>query len=193
MLNICKKCDEITEITQSALQQPDSFELIFMPDKTTVHLGLDENCNKSFCEEHDIFILNLPRHGGAIVSCVGDIAYFSVGQGVYEANKGIDFLLNFSQYLQSKGLNAQFKENDVLIDGYKVASYGNGPIELNNTRYYTTGIQVSMNVDINLIQAICTKPMDKIPKSLSDFGVTQEEVFNLMKDFFERRKQTYLE
>lgn len=185
MLPIYTKNEEITDIVNNLLQN-DFGQLIFMPSDRMVHLGLNGDCDQEYCKENNIFILYIGRHGGSIVCSKGDVDYFSVGTGVQEANKGMNFLGHLKDYLISKGLDAKFDSdgNDILVDGYKVASYGNGLLEARGKDVFTTGIHVSINIDIDSIKKICQKTMDKIPKALSDFGITTEEIKQLMVEYF---------
>ena len=55
---------------------------------------------------------------------------------------------------------------------------------------YTGGI-ISMNVNLDHIKAICRKPMKKVPKGLSDYGITSEEVEEMFLDFCEADEANY--
>lgn len=72
-------------------------------------------------------------------------------------------------------------KNDILVDGKKVIGYG-------SRRYgdiLYTAIHVSINADLVLIQKICTKPMQKIPGSLIEYGVCSNDIVNILRDIFE--------
>lgn len=113
------------------------------------------------------------HNGGILVLNKGD---FEIG---YFGEYGNSFLNDFIQamlvFLSSKNLNAEYIDNDLLVNGYKV-------LGCSNRCWYNimyTGIHIAMNVKIEDIQAICTKPMKKIPKGLYDFGITTEEIEEL--------------
>lgn len=40
-----------------------------------------------------------------------------------------------------------------------------------------------MNTNLDHIKAICRKPMKKVPKGLSDYGITTEEVEQMFLEF----------
>ena len=84
-------------------------------------------------------------------------------------------------YLLSRGLNAIRSGNDVLVDGYKVGSYMSQNI--NGVVYTATHISIGM--DLDLIKAICVKPMVKTPKGLKDYGFTQEEIIAWVESNYE--------
>lgn len=180
--------NENLDIIKKALRG-ESIEVIAIPNDTIVYPGNENDYNKEYCEEHNIMVAPIPRAGGTIISFKDNICYFSGGDALFDSNKGALFLSSFTEYLKDKGLNALYDTdtNDVLVDGYKVASFGNGNLP-NNPQFYVTAIQIANNLDIDLINKICLKPMHKIPRSLSDFGITNEETLEFMIDFFENKK-----
>lgn len=120
------------------------------------------------------------NNAGTIVSNAGDIL---IGH-FYEPESGwLDrFVAHFLEWLKARGLNAEYVSNDILVDGFKVCG-------LCVTRYgridYTGGI-ISVNVNLDHIKAICRKPMQKVPKGLSEYGITTEEVEAMFLDFCEK-------
>lgn len=121
-------------------------------------------------------------NGGTLVANKGDLAFahfYNVENDWRE--RFVDY---FVTWLKEKGLNAVFDNNDVLVDGYKVCATC-------VTRYgridYTT-IFVSMNTNLDHIKAICQKPMTKVPKGLSEYGITTEEIEQMFLDFCNQDK-----
>lgn len=51
---------------------------------------------------------------------------------------------------------------------------------------YTAGF-ISMNVNLDHIKAICKKPMEKVPKGLSEYGITTEEVEKMFVAFCKQK------
>ena len=88
----------------------------------------------------------------------------------------------FVDWLKSKGLNAEYVSNDIVVDGYKVCGMA-------ITRYgridYTAGF-IGINTNLDNIKAICKKPMVKVPKGLSEYGITTEEAEQMFLDFCEK-------
>ena len=116
-------------------------------------------------------------NGGTLIANNGDVAFahfYNIQNGWRER-----FVTYFLGWLKGKGLNANFDNNDVLVDGYKVCATC-------VTRYgridYTT-IFVGINTNLDHIKAICRKPMVKVPQGLSDYGITTEEVEQMFLDF----------
>lgn len=145
----------------------------------TVMVYNDRNCvlegadtlNRQFCDSKGLIIYKTHGFGGTIVNFKDDICI-----GNYQPNFnnfGSDFIERLAKWLNTKGLNAIVDNNDVLIDGkYKVASYMSQYV--NGCLY--TAIHISVNMDLGLINSICTKTMNKIPKGLIEYGITSAEI-----------------
>ena len=134
------------------------------------------------CRAYGYEVVESYNNAGTIVSNAGDIL---VGHFAPPDNGWYDrFIAYFLDWLKAKGLNAEYVSNDILVDGYKVCG-------MCVTRYgridYTGGI-ISVNVNLDHIKAICKKPMVKVPRGLSEWGVTTEEVEQMFIDFCETEK-----
>ena len=135
--------------------------------------------DEALCESMGYDVVESYNNAGTIISNEGDVL---VGNFAQPENGWYDrFIAYFIDWLKAKGLNAVYESNDILVDGYKVCG-------MCITRYgridYTGGI-ISMNVNLEHIKAICRKPMKKVPKGLSDYGITTEEVEQMFLDFCE--------
>lgn len=138
-----------------------------------VNYGFDAKPNFEYCQAHNIPCVDIGRRGGAFVVNKGDIGFGYITNGL--DNTIGELLYNkFAEYLRAKGLNAEAKDNDVLIDGYKVFGWASNYYKEYDAIYITCHFTIS--VDLELIKNVCTKPMNKIPKGLSDFGISREEV-----------------
>lgn len=139
--------------------------------------------DETICKELGYEIVESYNNAGTIVSNVGDIL---IGQTNAPNNGWYDkFIVYFVNWLMSKGLNAEFKDNDILVDGYKVCG-------MCITRYgridYTGGI-ISINTNLTDIFKICRKPMVKVPRGLSEWGITTEEVEKMFLEFCEQDEE----
>lgn len=152
----------------------------YLNNKNETVIGYaDETCvlsgattlNEEYCKTNHLEIYKTHNFGGTIVNFKGDICVANY-QPTFN-NFGAEFLIDFKDWLRTKGLNAECEGNDVLIDNkYKVASFMSQYV--NGCLY--TAIHISVNMDIELIKAICTKPMNKIPKGLTEYGITGKEI-----------------
>lgn len=122
------------------------------------------------CNSLGYEVVETYNNGSTVVHSKGDILFGHF----YEPDNGWrdKFAMYFVNWLKAKGLNADFVSNDIVVDGYKICGMA-------ITRYgridYTGGF-ISMNVNLDHIKAICKKPMEKVPKGLSEYGITTEEV-----------------
>ena len=132
------------------------------------------------CKELGYEIIESYNNGGTILSNAGDILLGHFAQ----PNNGWcnAFATYFVDWLKGKGLNAEYANNDILVDGYKVC----GTCITRYGRIDYTGAFISMNVDLESIKKICKKPMVKVPKGLSEYGITTEEVEQMFLDFCEQ-------
>ena len=129
------------------------------------------------CKDLGYELFELRSNSGTIVSNAGDIGIGHLGD---IGNDWCDCFLNyFVKWLQDRGLDAKTEKNDVLVDGYKVCGtcvnrYGR--ID------YSCGL-IGINTKLEDIKQICTKPMVKVPKGLSEFGITTEDIEQMFLDF----------
>ena len=148
-------------------------------DNMQVNYGFDAKPNFEYCQAHNIPCVDIGRRGGAFVVNNGDIGFGYITSGL-DNTVGELIYNKFAEYLRAKGLNAEAKDNDVLIDGYKVFGWASNYYKEYDAIYITC--HFTMSVDLELIRNVCTKPMNKIPKGLSEYGITSDEI----KEFIER-------
>ena len=142
--------------------------------------------DEEVCERLGYEIVESYNNAGTIVSNEGDVL---IGHFAQPDNGWYDrFIQYFIDWLKAKGLNAEYASNDILVDGNKVCG-------MCVTRYgridYTGGI-ISINTNLDHIKVICKKPMVKVPKGLSEYGITTEEVEQMFLDFCKQdNEKTY--
>lgn len=146
-------------------------------DSPVVIVYRKSQVDEDACNELGYEIVESYNNAGTIVSNHGDVL---IGHFAEPDNGWYDrFISYFIDWLKEKGLNAEFVSNDIVVDGYKVCG-------MCVTRYgsidYTGGI-ISMNVNLDHIKKICKKPMNKVPKGLSEYGITTEEVEKMFLEF----------
>lgn len=142
-----------------------------------VFVHKEKQVDKATCDSLGYDIYEAYYNGGTIIGNKGDMAFAHFR---HLDNGWMDrFVTAFLNWLSDKGLNAVYESNDILVDGYKVCG-------LCVTRYgridYTAGF-ISIDTNLEHIKAICKKPMVKVPKGLSEYGITSEEVENWFIEF----------
>lgn len=164
---------EATKIIQGGLHRT----AYLVVDTPIVGVYRKSQVDEDICNTLGYEIVETYNNASTVVHCKGDILFghfAEIENGWY--NRFIDY---FVKWLKSKGLNADFVSNDIVVDGYKVCGMA-------ITRYgridYTAGF-IGINTNLDHIKAICRKPMKKVPKGLSDYGITTEEIEAMFLDF----------
>lgn len=172
----------VDEVEPNILSNNEEAASMCILGRTEVMYQSEEYCDIDYCKENNILTFNevgLP-HVHCIVCVEGNVMISVKRKPIDGKSLSTFFVPAFRDFLINKGLNASIDNNDMMIDGFKVASGTEG--ETNGWRYL--GYQISLNQDIEVIKKVCKKPMVKMPKGLSDFGVTTDEVVDFCNNFW---------
>ena len=92
-----------------------------------VFINTFDSINEDACIKYGYKISSIPHLGGVLVANEGDISIAHFG------GFGNDWMHRFVKhiikYCEKKGLNVIFKDNDILIDNYKVSGISITPYE----------------------------------------------------------------
>jgi hypothetical protein len=148
-------------------------------DTAVVGVYRKSQTDEGICNALGYEVVETYNNASTVVHNKGDLLFghfCPIDNGWYDR-----FVAYFVNWLKAKGLNAEFTDNDILVDGYKVCGMA-------ITRYgridYTAGF-IDINTNVDHIKAICKKPMKKVPKGLSEYGITSAEVEQMLLDFCE--------
>ena len=149
-------------------------------DEKSVFVAESGSIDAEVCKELGYAVLETRHTGGGVVVNEGDISVVHFGR------VGNEWMHTFAKYLieryRDRGLDASFDGNDVLVGGYKISG-------LSATLYghiqYST-IHVGINTNLDHIKRICKKPMFKVPKGLSEYEITTEDVEVMLLAFCEQ-------
>lgn len=145
--------------------------------------SIESPLNIEYCNMADIKILQTNHLGGTIVLSPGSIGFARLDYDI-ENKFSTAFRNAIIDFLCSKGLSATYDGNDILINGiYK--PIGISKVVLPNGIVYYAAI-FSATADRELINKICTKPANKIPAGLVDFGISMSELRNFIIDFVDK-------
>jgi lipoate-protein ligase A len=147
-----------------------------------VYVYNEKQIDKKTCEALGYPVYEAYYNGGTIVCGEGDILLIQFDR--IENNWLGHFISYFVAWLKEKKLNAEQDSNDILVDGYKVC----GTVITRYGDLDFTGAVISLNPNLDHIKAICKKPMVKVPKGLSEYGITTEEVEQMFLAFCEQEK-----
>ena len=161
------------------LDSPNEGTVLIVLDRTEAIYCEEGSCNTEWCDENNVPYIKQGMHnGGCIIGVKGNI-FVNVKRRFPNGGEclGDRFSKAVCAYLKDKGLNsARCDNNDILVDNYKVGSC----VEASVNGFQYMAFQVSIHQDIETIKHACNKPMVKIPKALSEYGITTDE----MKKFF---------
>lgn len=147
--------------------------LIIQPGQ--IILGLPKDTELPDVIPESITVVNTGHKGGIIIGFEGSITLFAFTKQPWNA----PFLGKIKTYLRSKGLDATIDKNDIIVDGvHKIA--GTSSMFVEDIQKYFYGMHLSVNVDNQVISSVCTKQSGKIPKGLSDYGVTRSEILDML-------------
>lgn len=149
-------------------------------DSKVVLVSTARVVDEQLCYDMGYQVYEAFNNGGVIVTNPGDFEILYTGP--FNNNWLEQFCKHFTEWLCSRGLNAEWVKNDILVDGYKVC--GTCTTRYGNIDYI--GIHVGINTNLDDIKKICTKPMEKTPKGLGEYGVKSEEVRDMFIAFAEK-------
>lgn len=134
--------------------------------------------NDEYVRQTGFAVWNSRNFGGTIVAFPGDIDIGILKKDGFSVGK--EFLQSMINKLSLLIQNIEIIGNDIIIDGkYKTISYAS--INVGDNYVYTV-IHISLNPNVEIIKKICTKQMIKIPKGLIDYGLTTEDLEEILKE-----------
>jgi lipoate-protein ligase A len=135
--------------------------------------------NREVVRRNKIIPAPLNIIGGPIVSVVGDLNFLMVTKD--KTTWCTDIRETFVEWLKFNNLNAEIHKNDMLIAGKKFS----GSTHFMQNGMNCEGFMVAMKNSEALVRQICTKPMEKVPTGLEDYGITKNDVFEFVLRFTE--------
>lgn len=142
--------------------------------KTTICPGKDTMADaEKFLNSEEYDVVPTYHSGGTLVFFEDQIVYAVFDKKAPKLNYE-----KIMEYLHKKGVNTTRIKNDILCDGYKVC--GEMCRKLENSEYYYYALYISINMDANLVNKVSSKPMEKPPRGLSYYGITRQEMLDLL-------------
>lgn len=163
---------ELVSLTMSKTE--DAIYCIY--DRPVVFRSTTNDVNDYYCEQNNMLIINTGNMGGTIVANTGDIGVAILKKEGWTV--GADTLNQLCEKLKDRTPNLRVDGNDLIgEENFKLTSYAS--FNVGNRVIYTI-IAISINPNIEDIVNICSKPMNKIPKGLSDYGIAREEIVDFI-------------
>lgn len=125
--------------------------------------------------DKEAIVIPVTSNGGSAITLPGDIGFYFSKQGYSEGWCRFVFS-KIQEWLSSRGIIADYRNNDLSIFGKKFAGYTEHP----NKKYSFGIIFVAMNNAQDYVRAICTKPKTKDTMGLRDFGIIADEIIDVV-------------
>ncbi len=149
--------------------------LLFSSELAVVY-GYPQYIDVNACIRSGAFLYQAWHLGGAIVCFPGDLSIMELKNG--GSNFGCESISAVRDMLESRKISALIDGNDLMVDGRKCGSWA----RTSDRGYTQTVVHFSINSDVTTIRELCTKPMAKIPGALSDYGITAEDIWTILKE-----------
>lgn len=160
-------------------------------DKTNGHEGLvihicAEPCvwtgqlptlDEAECKRRGLTVCRGRYLAGSIVNMPGDLSLCLTTWG--DSEQAPQWVDKLAAYLDRRGIAITRDENDVLADGKKVISWARATTA-EGWQQSVVHCSVGM-MDLELVKAVCKKPMVKVPGSLAEYGITAEELLRELR------------
>lgn len=149
-------------------------------EETGAIVGSNGGADIDEIKHRNIKLIQINHEGGTIIANAGDVEIGIFTKG-YSGREYRDNIVNgIINLLKEKGYNAYIQGNDILINGRKVVGFGSRMFG----KILYTAIQISVNINLELIKTICTKTMVKQPDGLKNYGVDTEDILDIMHKAF---------
>ena len=169
---------ELTNLTQTKTE--DMIWCVY--DRPIAFKSKENDVNEAYCIQNNVTIIETGNMGGTMVANAGDIGVAIIKKEGWSV--GNDALHFICEKLKPKIPTIRTDNNDLITgENFKMGSFAS--FNVGDKVIYTI-IDININPDITHIVNICSKPMNKIPKGLNDFGVTRDEVIQFLEDFGEK-------
>lgn len=118
--------------------------------------------------------------GGTAIVFPGDISILQLKHDLSDI--GTRIINKTKDFLASRNIESFISGNDLLIaegnENYKVASWGSGW----KAKDYTENVvHISIGMDEELVDEICTKNCVKKPRGLSYYGIKTSDILDIIK------------
>ena len=168
------KANNLTEAVELSKECLSGHEgvIIYVSEGPSVLTGAFNTLDRDACKRFGLQIGEAPYHGGTIVNMPGDLSLCITTWGNSEiAREIVDATV---EWLEGLGVKVSRNNNDVLADEKKVISWAR---TMTISGWCQSVVHFSVGkMNLDLVKEICTKRMVKIPGSLSDYGITADDI-----------------
>ena len=162
---------EVGRFIAGRLDGPESM-LIHVAREPVVSTGQLNTLDLVECERRGLYVGKWEYLGGTIVVMPGDLSMCIVTWG--ESDLAQQIVDTVAEWLAGRGIEVTRDGNDVMAYGKKVVSWARAT---NRNGWCQSVVHFSVGpMDLDLVRAICTKPMVKVPGSLGKYGISANDI-----------------
>lgn len=175
--------NDFSEVSAKAIELAQTNKegiIVAIVDSHWLATGATENTYDVEAQQRfNIPVFQSQHIGGTCVVFPGDLSLCELYHGV--SNFGHSVIRAVKEYLDSLNIRTYFDGNDLMIHSStdnvwrKVASHGSGWLDKG---YSQSVVHISIGMDENLVEQICTKPCIKKPGGLGSYGITADAIYN---------------
>lgn len=163
------------ETAEHLMENRTSGVILLESEEVAVVYGSPQYINFAVCNRRVGYTYRAAHIEGGIVCFPGDLSIMELKMG--PSDFGQTAIQRVRDYLISIGCKAEVDGNDLMVDGLKCGSWAC----MSENGYTQMVVHFSVNVDVDLIRSVCTKPMAKTPGALSKYGVTAEVLTEVIR------------
>jgi len=172
---------DVTDLVSSILSSQREACVYCVGHEHAAIVGRNAGANLQEISKRGVRLIQISHEGGTIITSPGDVQIGIFTEGYVGHSYRDRIIDNIVKLVRDNGYNAIVANNDILVNGRKVVGFG--------SRMYGkilyTAIQVSIDIDVELIQSICTKQMTKIPDGLKNYGVETQDILDILFKVFD--------
>lgn len=170
--------DEAIDLVTNIISEQKEACVYCISDENCAIVGSNFGANIQEIERCGIRSGQINHEGGTIIASPGDVQIGILTEG-YSGHVYRDIIINgIIDKLKANNHDAILEGNDILVNGRKVVGFGSRMFG----KILFTAIQVSIDINLDLIKSICTKPMTKMPDGLKNYGITTQDILDILFD-----------
>lgn len=170
--------EEVTDVVRNIISEQKEAIVYCVQDSNWAIIGRNGQEDIRKAENLKMKYVQVNNEGGTIVTSPGDvdIGIFTIGYyGNYLKDEIVEKIIN---KVGENGYAAVLDGNDVLINDRKVVGFGSRMFG----KILYTAIQISVDANLDLIRNICTKKSRKEPEGLNKYGISTQDIMEIMTD-----------
>ena len=172
--------DSVTDVVSDILTNQKEACVYCVANENCAVVGSNGGANIRKINNLGIRMVQINHEGGTIILSPGDVEIGIFTEGYVGNNYRNSIINGVLDLLKQNGHDAVVCGNDVLVNGRKVIGFGSRMFG----KILYTAIQISVNINLDLIKVLCTKQMVKQPDALMNYGVTTEDILGILEKTF---------